>query len=51
MKGVLIFHFLLLWQVALPGFSQPSQDNSAFPEVRIYISDRQLSALRDVDGL
>jgi spore coat protein H len=43
------FHFLLI-TLSPHGFAQSSYENTHFPEIRIYISNKQLAQLRNVEG-
>ncbi len=44
-----VFHFFLV-TLSCQGFAQHAPQNSDFPEIRIYISNKQLSQLRNVEG-
>ncbi|MEQ1585934.1 MAG: CotH kinase family protein [Cyclobacteriaceae bacterium] len=44
-----VFHFFLI-TLSYQGFTQGYQENSNFPEIRIYISNKQLDQLRNVEG-
>ena len=44
-----VFHFFLI-TLSSHGFAQGSHESSNFPEIRIYISQKQLTQLRNVDG-
>jgi len=47
--SIIVFHFLIL-SLSYQGFAQYSPQNSDFPEIRIYISHKQLTQLRNVEG-
>lgn len=50
MKVSLFFQFFLIALFPQQGVTQTLQDNQHFPEIRIYISNKQLSQLRNVEG-
>ncbi len=44
-----VFHFFLI-TLSYPGFAQGPYETTSFPEIRIYISHKQLDQLRNVEG-
>lgn len=44
------FHFFLITLISIQGLSQALLEKQEFPEIRIYISSKQLSQLRNMEG-